>query len=109
MTNEFRVLEHNGTWSIVSLPSTKSVVGCQWVYKVKLKADGSLELYKAHIVSKGYKKQEGIDFLETFSHVAKHVIALATIHGWFFIQLDVNNAFMHGDLSEEVYMYVPLS
>ncbi|XP_073278735.1 uncharacterized mitochondrial protein AtMg00820-like [Primulina huaijiensis] len=101
MFEELRALERNGTWSIVSLPPNKRVVGCRWVYKAKFFADGRLECYKERPVAKGCTQQEGIDYLETFSHVAKLVtmrtlLALASIHGWFLTQLDVNNAFLHG-------------
>ncbi|XP_075473941.1 uncharacterized protein LOC142504998 [Primulina tabacum] len=109
MDAELQALESNRTWSIVSLPHGKSIVGCRWVYKAKFRADGSLERYKARLVAKGYTQQEGVDYFETFSPVAKIVtirtlLALAAIRGWSLIQLDVNNAFLHGDLVEEVYM-----
>lgn len=112
MTDELRALEVNGTWSIVSLPQGKYVIGCRWVYKAKFSADGSLQCYKARLAAKGYTQQEGIDYIETFSLVAKLVtvkilLALAAARGWFLLQLDVNNAFLHGDLSEEVYMSLP--
>lgn len=112
MDTELQALESNQTWSVVSLPHGKSVVGCRWVYKAKFRADGTLERYKARLVAKGYTQQEGVDYFETFSPVAKIVtvrtiLALAAIHGWSLIQLDVNNAFLHGDLTEEVYMSLP--
>ncbi|KAJ9538691.1 hypothetical protein OSB04_031424 [Centaurea solstitialis] len=112
MEQELQAMKDNNTWSIVSLPPGKNVVGCRWVYKVKLKADGTIERYKARLVAKGFTQQEGVDYLETYSPVAKPatiktMLALAAIQDWRLVQLDVNNAFLHGDLDEEVYMKIP--
>ena len=112
MKVEIAALQANHTWVMCKLPPGKVPIGCKWVYKIKLKADGSVERYKARLVAKGFTQTEGIDFYETFSPVVKFVtaktlLALAAIHGWHLTQLDVNNAFLHGDLHEEVYMLPP--
>ncbi|XP_042980159.1 uncharacterized mitochondrial protein AtMg00820-like [Carya illinoinensis] len=109
MHDELSALEENNTWTITSLPSNKTAIGCKYVYKVKLKLDGSLERHKARLVAKGYTQRDGFDFQETFSPVAKLTtvyvfLALASIHNWSLSQMDVHNAFLHGDLDEEIYM-----
>lgn len=112
MEMELEALEGNKTWSVVSLPEGKHPVGCKWVYKTKYNADGSVERHKARLVAKGFTQQDGIDYLDTFSPVAKLVtvkllLSVAAIKGWSLTQLDVANAFLHGDLIEEVYMKLP--
>ncbi|CAL1399245.1 unnamed protein product [Linum trigynum] len=113
MQKEVLSLEANGTWTLEYLPPGKRAIDSKWVYKIKYHPDGTVVRYKARLVAKGFTQQEGIDFHDTFAPVAKLVtvrilIALAVQRGWEMHQLDVNNAFLHGDLQEEVYMKVPL-
>jgi hypothetical protein len=113
MDAELKAFELNNTWVLVDLPPHKQSISCKWVYKIKYKSDGSIERYKARLVAKGYNQCEGIDYLETFSSIAKLTtvrlfLALAAARSWHLHQLDVNNSFLHGDLHEEVYMTLPL-
>jgi len=91
----------------------KNIVGCRWVFTVKNKADGTSERYKARLVAKEYTLTYGIDYLETFSPVAKMnvvriLLSLAANYGWSLQQFEVTNVFLHGNLEEEIYMEVPL-
>ncbi|XP_075076649.1 uncharacterized protein LOC142163277 [Nicotiana tabacum] len=112
MQLEIEALEQNYSWEVVDLPSGKIPVGCKWVYKIKYNADGSVERFKARLVAKGYTQQEGLDFHDTFSPVAKlttvrTVVVAAALKGWLIFQMDVHNAFLNGDLEEEVDMSLP--
>ncbi|RVW31514.1 Retrovirus-related Pol polyprotein from transposon RE1 [Vitis vinifera] len=112
MNEEMKSLQKNETWELVECPPGKKPVGCRWIYTVKYKADGSIERFKARLVAKGYTQTYGIDYTETFAPVAKIntvrvLLSLAANLDWPLQQFDVKNAFLHGELSEEVYMDLP--
>lgn len=114
MYEELVALVANKTWTLVPFRSDMNVVGCKWIYKAKLKVDGSFERLKAGLVAKGFNQVDGVDFSETFSFVIKPtsirlVLTLAVVKGWEIHQLDVKNAFLHGSLSTLVYMQQPPS
>ncbi|RVW52614.1 Retrovirus-related Pol polyprotein from transposon TNT 1-94 [Vitis vinifera] len=112
MMDEMAALHSNGTWDLVVLPSGKSTVGCRWVYVVKVGPDGQVDRLKARLVAKGYTQVYGSDYGDTFSPVAKIasvrlLLSMAAMCSWPLYQLDIKNAFLHGDLVEEVYMEQP--
>jgi hypothetical protein len=83
----------------------RNIIGCKWVYKIKRKKDGSLDIYKARLVAKGFKQQYGIDYDDTFSPVVKIstiqiILSIVVSRGWSLCQLDVQNTFLHGYLEE---------
>lgn len=113
MNEEIRSIEKNETWRLVNLPEGKNVIGLKWVFRTKFNTDGSIQKHKARLVAKGYAQQEGIDFEETFSPVARFetvrlVLALAAQWKLKVFQLDVKSAFLNGDLQEEVFVEQPL-
>jgi hypothetical protein len=112
MSEELAALDRQGTWDLVPLPSHVVPITSKWVYKIKTKSDGSIERYKARLVARGFQQTQGRDYDETFAPVAHMttvhtLIAVAAASSWTIFQMDVKNAFLHGDLNEEVYMQPP--
>jgi hypothetical protein len=102
----------NGTWGIVDRPYGCKPIGHKWVFKKKLRPDGTIEKYKASLVAKGYTQKEGKDFFDTYSPMARLttirvLLSLATSHGLLVHQMDVETAFLNRKLDEEIYMDQP--
>ncbi|XP_044477846.1 uncharacterized protein LOC123205096 [Mangifera indica] len=97
MEVEYEALVKNQTWELVPPTNAQRLVSYKWVYKTKLNVDGSVQKLKVRLVAKGFQQTVGIDYLDTFSLVVKAVT----------IRIDINNAFLNGDLQDEVYMSQP--
>ncbi|GJX38974.1 gag-pol polyprotein [Tanacetum coccineum] len=112
MVEELAVLHRTQTCDLVPFPDDKRAIGSRWVYKIKTKFDGSIKRYKDRRVAKGYAREYGMDYEETFAPIAKMttirtLIVVASSRKWKIFQLDVKNVFLNGDLNEEVFMTPP--
>ncbi|KAL0314880.1 UNVERIFIED_CONTAM: Retrovirus-related Pol polyprotein from transposon RE1, partial [Sesamum angustifolium] len=112
MQDEIEALRRNDTWELVPKPENSQPVTCKWVYRLKKKSDGTIDRYKARLVARGFSQSDGLYYEETFSPVAKMVtvrsiFSLAAFKNWKIWQLDVNNAFLYGELDREVLMEQP--
>ena len=97
---------------MVDLPPHAKTISCRWIFKKKLKPDGSINKYKARLVAKGYNQKKDIDYFDTFAPTTRIssirvLIALTSIHNLFVNQIDVKTAFLNGDLEEEIYIDQP--
>ena len=113
MRTEMDALERNHTWDLQELPPGKKALGTKWIYTIKLLANGEIERHKSRLVVLGNKQKEGLDYTETFSPVAKMTtvrifLDIAAKKNHEIHQMDVHNAFLHGDLRDEVYINIPL-
>lgn len=112
MESELKSIEKNNTWVLTKLPPNRKAIGLKWVFKLKRDATGNMIKHKARLVAKGYVQENGIDFEDAFTPVARLetirlILALATKENWLVHHLDVKSAFLHGDLKEEVYVSQP--
>jgi len=112
MQIEIEAIERNHTWELSSLPKGMKSIGVKWVFKTKFNEHGHVDKCKARLVAKGYAQRFGVDYSEVFAPVARWdtirlIIATAAQRNWYIYQLDVKSAFLHGELSELVYVEQP--
>ncbi|GJZ11457.1 zinc finger, CCHC-type containing protein [Tanacetum coccineum] len=110
--DEIGSIMENNTWVLSDLPPGCKPLGCKWIFKRKMKVDGTIDKFKARLVIQGFRQKEGIDYFDTYAPVARIttirlLLALASIYNLVIHQMDVKTAFLNGDLDEEVYMKQP--
>ncbi|GJZ93659.1 zinc finger, CCHC-type containing protein [Tanacetum coccineum] len=106
INDEMDSIMGNNTWVLADLPPGCKPLGCKWIFKRKLKVDGTIEKFKARLVIQGFKQKSGIDYFDTYALVARIstirlLIAMVSIHNLIIHQLDAKTAFLNGDLDEE--------
>lgn len=109
---EYTSLLKNNTWDLCKLPPGRKAITCKWVFKLKRKANGDFDKYKARLVARGFSQEKGFDYNETYSPTAKLttfriLLAIAVHHGYLVHQMDVKYAFLNGLLNEEIYLQQP--
>jgi Reverse transcriptase (RNA-dependent DNA polymerase) len=114
MEREIKTLKRMGTWETVLCPEGKNIVGSKWVFQLKCKADGSIDKYKARLITRSFTQIYGVDYFDTFSPVMKlasirTILTLAARHDWDVDTFDFNSAYLNGELGEEeeIYMQEP--
>jgi len=109
MEEEYSALKQNHTWNLVPFSKDMNLFSCKWVFRIKYNANGSILKYKVTLVAKGFHQTPGVNYTETFSLVVKVstirvLFSLAVSFVWDIQQVDVNNVFLNGELTETVYM-----
>lgn len=112
MNEEIESHHFNGTWTLTKLPEGRKAIKSKWVYKLKRNEIGNVIRFKARLVAKGCSQRYGLDYNETFSPVVRYasirfLFALAVKKNWKCYQLDAITAYLHGEVSEEIYMEQP--
>jgi hypothetical protein len=112
MDTEMESIQKNETWSLTELPAGTKKIGVKWIYKTKINESGKVDKLKARLVAKGYAQQHGVDYTEVFAlvirmDIVRMIIALAAQRSWLIYQLDVKSAFLHRELSEDLFVEQP--
>ena len=112
MDSEIQSMHQNQVWYLVDPPEGIVPIGCKWIFKKKIGADGQIDTFKARLVAKGYRQRQGVDYDEIFSPVAmiksiRILLAIAAHYDYEVWQMDVKTTFLNGNLEEEVYMIQP--
>nr|GEX02203.1 zinc finger, CCHC-type [Tanacetum cinerariifolium] len=112
INDEMDFIMGKNTRVLADLPTGCKPLGCKWIFKRRLKVDGTIVKFKARLVIQGFKQKSGIDYFDTYALVARLstirlLIAIASIHNLIVYQMDVKTTFLNGELEEEVYMNQP--
>ena len=111
MQAEYDSIMKNNTWQLCNLPAKEPVVGSKWIFKKKVLGNGSTR-YKARLVAQGYSQIKGLNYDETYAPVVRFtslrlLFAYAARRGLDMYHLDVETAFLHGEIEEDVYLQQP--
>ncbi|GKA19541.1 zinc finger, CCHC-type containing protein [Tanacetum coccineum] len=112
INDEMDSIMGKNTWVLVDLPLGCKLLGCKWIFKRKLKVDGTIEKFNARLVIQGFRRKSRIDYFDTYALVARIstirlLIAMTSIHNLIIHQMDVKTAFLNDELDEEIYMNQP--
>ncbi|CAI7773127.1 unnamed protein product, partial [Closterium sp. NIES-54] len=114
MDRELKALQERNTWKVVpiSVAQNKTILTGKWVFRVKTKADGTIDKFKARWVVRGFDQEHGRDFTETFAPVSRHtslriLLAVAAMKKKKLRQIDVANAFLYAPVDAEIYVELP--
>ena len=112
VNSEIESILSNHTWELTDLPPGNKLLGSKWMFKRKMKPDGTIDKYKARLVVKGYREKEGLDYFDTYSPVTRitsirMLIALAAVYDFKVHQMNVKTSFLNGELEEEIYIEQP--
>ena len=113
MLEEIESLLKNETWSFEALPHGRKTVKNKWVFRIKVKSDGTIESFKARLVAKGFTQTQGMDYTETFAPTARAesiriILSIVGAEGLFMIQFDIKTAYLNSTLEEVIFMDLPV-
>ncbi|CAI7910209.1 unnamed protein product, partial [Closterium sp. NIES-53] len=114
MDKELKALQERNTWKVVPIEvaRNKTILTGKWVFRVKTKADGTIDKFKARLVVRGFDQEQGRDFTETFAPVSRHtslriLLVIAAMNRKKLQQIDVTNAFLYAPVDAEIFVELP--